>query len=48
MATMFVWKKEKGSWGHTSLALNDKTYISWWPQKDKSKHSLKKKKVDNC
>lgn len=46
MAVMYVWTKDSDSWGHASLSLNDNNaYISWWPTQDKSKNSMKKKKV---
>ena len=47
MAYIYVWHPNKDSWGHASMLLNDShVYISWWPKDDKSKHMMKKKKVN--
>lgn len=37
-ALMYVWTKNENSWGHASLWLDDgyNTYISWYPQANKS------------
>jgi RHS repeat-associated protein len=32
LADLYIWKGYNGDWGHSSLKLNDGTYISWWPQ----------------
>lgn len=48
MITVYVWSEiyvPHHSWGHASLEV-DEIYISWWPTKAKSKHNLKKKKID--
>ena len=47
MAYIYVWYPDDDSWGHASMLLKDShVYISWWPKDDKSKHKMKKKKVD--
>jgi len=32
LADLYIWKGYNGDWGHSSLQLDDGTYISWWPQ----------------
>lgn len=31
LADVYYWKGYNGDWGHSSIRLNDGTYISWWP-----------------
>ena len=32
MITLYIWNTVKGDrWGHTSLELDGRVYISWWP-----------------